>query len=75
MQTRVNIGFKQLVELARQLPPAQWKRLKEEVEKQGRHPDMGSDLESFLLSAPVFTKEQLDEIARTRNSIARWREN
>jgi hypothetical protein len=73
MQKRVDIGFEQLVRLVKQLPSTQWARLKEEVDKKNRPADKISDLEAFLLTAPVFTKEQLDEIANTRNTITKWR--
>ena len=73
MQVQVDIGFEQLVSLAKQLPATQWKKLKTEVEKQAEQVDATSDLEQFLLSAPTFNKKQLDEIAKTRKAISQWR--
>jgi len=73
MQVQVDIGFEQLVNLAKQLPATQWKKLKTEVEKEAEHVDVTSDLEQFLLSAPTFNKKQLDEIAKTRKAISQWR--
>ena len=73
MQVQVEIGFEQLVNLAKQLPVTQWKKLKTEVEKQAEQVDTTSDLEQFLLSAPTFNKKQLDEIAKTRKAISQWR--
>ena len=73
MQVQVDIGFEQLVNLAKQLPATQWKKLKTEVEKQAEQVDATSDLEQFLLSAPTFNKKQLDEIAKTRKAISQWR--
>lgn len=32
-----------------------------------------AELENFLLSAPTFSKKQLDEIAKTRKAINQWR--
>ena len=73
MQVQVDIEFEQLVKLAKQLPDTQWKKLKIEVEKEKEQTGTTSDLEQFLLSAPTFTKKQLDEIAKTRKRISQWR--
>ncbi|HEY6977339.1 MAG TPA: hypothetical protein VH396_13675 [Chitinophagaceae bacterium] len=70
---QVDIEFNQLVELAKQLPPKQWKKLKTEVEKQAKQVDPMTNLEQFLLNAPTFNKKQLDEIAKTRKAISQWR--
>jgi hypothetical protein len=73
MRVQVDIGFDQLVQLAKQLPATQWKKLKTEVEKQQEQANAASDLEAFLLTAPTFTKQQLDEVAKTRKKISQWR--
>jgi hypothetical protein len=73
MEVQVNIGFEQLVHLAKQLPAMEWKKLKTEVEKHTGSVDTTSDLEQFLLTAPTFNKKQLDEIAKTRKAISQWR--
>lgn len=73
MQLTVDIGFDQLVQLAKRLPKTQWKRLKDEVEQEKTVSDNTSDLEALLLSAPTFTQKQLDEIEKTRKAINKWR--
>jgi hypothetical protein len=73
MQVQVDIGFEQLLKLVKQLPATQWKKLKTEVEKQPQQSQSSSDLETFLLNAPTFSKKQLDEIAKTRKAISQWR--
>ena len=73
MQVQVDIEFEQLVELAKQLPPTQWTKLKSEVEKTEQETNTTSDLEDFLLSAPTFSKKQFDEIAKARKAISQWR--
>jgi ferritin-like metal-binding protein YciE len=73
MQAQIDIGFDQLVKLAKQLPTIQWNQLKTEVEKHAEQTEGSSDLEQFLLSAPTFNKKQLDEIAKTRKAISQWR--
>ena len=71
MQLQIDIGFDQLVNIAKKLPTNQWTKLKAEVEKKKVSPS--TDLESFLLSAPTFNKKQLDEIEKSRQSIVEWR--
>jgi hypothetical protein len=73
MQLQVDIEFDQLVKLAKRLPVTQWAKLKQEVEKGTKETGKVSNLESFLLSAPTFTKKQLNEIAKTRKAINQWR--
>jgi hypothetical protein len=73
MQLQLEIEFDQLVKLARKLPANQWDKLKKEVEQNQKTPKSRKELEDFLLSAPTFTKKQLDEIAKTRKAINQWR--
>jgi hypothetical protein len=73
MQAQVNIELDQLIKLAKQLPPTQWTKLKKEVEKEQVPTEETSNLEEFLLTAPTFSKKQLDEIAKTRKAINQWR--
>jgi hypothetical protein len=74
MQVSMEIGFDQLVGIVKKLPPKQWTKLKTEVEKDKiSAKDIQDDMEAFLLKAPVFTKKQLDTIAKTRKAINQWR--
>lgn len=73
MQVQVNIGFEQLVQIVKMLPASQWNKLKKEVEGKKAAQKDTYELEAFLLTAPTFTQEQLDEIARTRQEINQWR--
>ncbi|MGI4022401.1 MAG: hypothetical protein ACRYFA_12915 [Janthinobacterium lividum] len=73
MQAQVEIGFDQLVQLVKMLPQTQWKKLKQEVDEEKESGKNVSDLEAFLLTAPTFTKKQLNEIAKTRKAINQWR--
>lgn len=75
MQAQVDIEFDQLVKLAKQLPMTQWKKLKREVEEKVSNQEQNSDLVSLLLSAPTYSKKQLDEVAKTRKAINQWRTN
>jgi len=73
MQAQVDIEFNQLVKLAKQLPATQWTKLKKEVEEKVEGTEQNSDLISLLLSAPTYSKKQLDGVAKTRKSINEWR--
>ncbi len=73
MQVQIDIGFEQLVKIAKTLPEKQWQKLKQEVEKEIIEPKTASDLETFLLSAPTFSKKQLNQITKTREAINQWR--
>ncbi|MCO5240750.1 MAG: hypothetical protein M9904_11925 [Chitinophagaceae bacterium] len=54
MQLQVDIGFDQLVQLAKKLPGNQWAKLKQEVDKQHATDRSVSELECFLLNALFF---------------------
>ena len=72
MQVKIDIAFDQLVSIAKGLPKTQWQKLKIEVERKELTKNI-SDLESLLLSGPVFTEEQIDTINETRKAINTWR--
>ncbi len=73
MQIQVDIGFDQLVQLAKRLPATQWTKLKQEVDSEKVADKEVFDMVDFLLTAPTFTKKQLNEIAKTRKAINQWR--
>jgi hypothetical protein len=73
MQVQVDIGFEQLVKIAKKLPKTQWQKLKGEVENEQQLKSNTDDLETFLLNGPTFSKEQLDVIEENRKAINKWR--
>lgn len=73
MQVQLDIEFEQLVQLAKNLSARQWTKLKQEVDSENSIVRETSELEKFLLSAPTFSKKQLEEIAKTRKAINQWR--
>ncbi len=73
MEAQIDIGFKQLVKLVKQLPRKQWTKLKSEVEEQPVSSDQNSDMLTFLLNGPTFNKKQLDEVEKARKEINQWR--
>jgi alanyl-tRNA synthetase len=74
MQVQVDIGFDQLVQIAKRLPATQWSKLKKEVETAEQPSDKErEEFRKLLLSGPTFSKKQLDNIAETRKKIDEWR--
>ena len=73
MQIQVDIGFEQLVKIAKKLPKTQWQKLKVEVENDKQLKNNNNDLESFLLNGPTFSKEQLEVVEENRKAINKWR--
>lgn len=73
MQVQVDIEFEQLVNIVKKLPATQWNKLKQEVEKDIVQDPKVQNMETFLLTAPTFTKKQLNDIAKTRKAINQWR--
>jgi hypothetical protein len=62
-----------LVNLAKSIPVSQWVKLKQAVDKDISIERNTSDLEFFLLSAPTFSKKQINDIDKTRKAINEWR--
>lgn len=76
MQAQVEIGFEQLVQLAKRLPATEWTKLKQEVEKEQSPKDKErEEFKKLLLSGPTFSKKQLNAVAETRKKINQWRTN
>jgi len=75
MQVQVDIGFDQLVQLAKGLPATQRTKLKQEVEAKAPVPvdKEREDFRKLLLSGPTFSKKQLNTVAETRKKIDEWR--
>ena len=73
MQARIDIGYDQLVKLVKQLPKKQWTKLKSEMEQNEAISDTQSDMLTFLLNGPTFSKKQVEEIAKARKEINQWR--
>jgi predicted NACHT family NTPase len=73
MQVQVDIGFDQLVDLAKRLPATQWTKLKQEVEEEAPKYKDRESFRKLLLNGPTFSKKQLDAVAKTRQEINQWR--
>jgi hypothetical protein len=72
MQVKVNIGFEQLLEIAKSLPAAKAKKLSMALEK-AQVEDKKEDLKDLLLNGPVATEEDMERIANNRKAFSKWR--
>lgn len=73
MRVQLEIGFEQLILLAKSLPAVQWAKLKSEVDQAILSNNKSSAIEDFLLTAPTFSKKQLQEIEKARTAVNQWR--
>jgi hypothetical protein len=73
MQAIVDIKFDELLKIVKSLPENKLSILKAEIEKGTKSENNRSDFEALLLNGPTFSEEQLDNIAKTRSAINKWR--
>jgi hypothetical protein len=73
MQVEVDIAFEQLLKVVKKLPAGQLRKLKAEIEKEGKYEKSKIDLETLLLNGPTATKRQLEIIETNRKAINQWR--
>ena len=70
----IKLGVEELIKLVKQLPDHEFTKLKHELERKSIDKKKSkNDLKEFLLSAPVFSKEQIQSIKDTRSAINKWR--
>jgi hypothetical protein len=73
MQAIVDIKFDELLKIVKSLPENKLSILKAEIEKETKSANSRRDFETLLLNGPTFSEEQLDNIAKTRTAINKWR--
>jgi len=73
MQAIVDIKFDELLKIVKSLPENKLSILKAEIEKGTKSGNSRSDFETLLLNGPTFSEKQLDNIAKTRTAINKWR--
>ena len=71
MPAKVEIGFDQLIKLVRDLPSGKLRKLKAVIEREEKK--VKTDLTALLLTGPVATQKQLEQIALNRKAIDQWR--
>jgi len=72
MEALVDIKFDELLKIIKSLPESKLSQLKAEIEDVKQDNDR-NDFRALLLSGPTFSKEQLDDLAKTRKAINQWR--
>ncbi len=72
MQVQVDIGFEQLLQIAKELSTGQLKQLKAAIEKEAKNSN-STNLKAQLLNGPTATKKQLEVIENNRKTINQWR--
>lgn len=78
MELRLNIGYKELLELVKQLSPRELLQLKElitETLDQEAQRSNSSEFGAFLLNGPVMKEEKYQEFLESRKLFDQWRKN
>jgi hypothetical protein len=73
MQAVIDIKFNELLKIIKNLPENKLSELKAEIEKETKANVDRDAFGDLLLNGPVFSKEQIDNIAGTRQAINQWR--
>jgi len=73
MEALVDIKFDELLKIVKNLPKNKLSELKEKIEKEVGQDKDREDFKNLLLSGPTFSKKPLDNIAKTRKAINKWR--
>ncbi|MCO6479996.1 MAG: hypothetical protein J5I94_25385 [Phaeodactylibacter sp.] len=78
MELKLNIGYQELIELIKQLPASQIRKLKADlaliVTDNDMEKDM-SDFQEFLLEGPVMEDDQYQDFLSNRKYFNTWRTN
>ena len=74
MEVKLEIPFKQLIKIVRQLSPNEKAKLQKELNAPSNKSSLkDTSLTEFLLNGPVLSKEQIKTIQETRKTINTWR--
>ncbi|HMO39662.1 MAG TPA: hypothetical protein PKC76_09975 [Saprospiraceae bacterium] len=78
MELKLNIGYEELIELVKQLPLDQIRKLKADLALIMTTNDMEnemSDFQEFLLQGPVMDDDQYQDFLSDRKYFNAWRTN
>jgi hypothetical protein len=70
---QVDIEFKDLITLVKNLPTGKLRQLKAEIEIQSSKEKRKVNLKTLLLNGPVATSKQLEVIENNRKALNQWR--
>lgn len=69
MQVQIDIGFNQLVQIVKALPPTQLKQLRVAIDEEIYPERLQTNLETLLLAGPVATENDLQFIDEKRQHL------
>ncbi len=73
MELTLELGYEQIWELVKQLPPVQQVQLKKDIEQITPKTSL-TDWQKLLLNGPVMTDEGFEEVKKTRRQLnKRWK--
>lgn len=75
MNLNVEIGFEQLLYLVMQLPPKQRKQLAEALAKVDKEQPTPNRLQELLLTGPVWTEEEYQQVLKNRERLNQLADN
>jgi len=78
MELKLNIGYQELIDLIKQLPVNQIRKLKAELTLITAENDMEegmSNFQEFLLKGPVMNDDQYQDFLSNRKYFNTWRTN
>ncbi len=77
MEVKLNIGYRQLIDIISQLPPEDMSKLRKEVERLLDDSNVADqdDWESLILNGPVMSEQQYQEFEKNRKHFNQWRKS
>lgn len=75
MNINLEIGYEQLLKLVMQLPSKQRKQLAEAIQKAETLSPQPNNLQELLLTGPVWTEEEYQNVLKTREQLNQLAEN
>ena len=68
MELKLELGYEQIWELVKQLPPVQQVQLKNDIEQISKKNTL-NDWQKLLLNGPVMSDESFEEVKKTRKQL------
>lgn len=73
MEMKIQVPFQQLLNVVKNLPPAQKAKLRQELDSELNPKKDKDSFIDFLLNGPVYTDKEIAVIEENTKSIAAWR--
>ena len=76
MELKVNIGYKELLNLIFQLPASQLERLRHDIMHERSPKEINhNSFQAFILSGPTMDDDQFESFQANRQHFDQWRNN